>query len=494
MDSRLKLTIESLFKGEGFTKANRAVKDMSKQVKDATGAFGQLGGAIGGLEGPVGKAADGIGKLVGSLSAGPIGIAIASITLIVGAFNSWKEKAEETKRANEELMRKMEEGYKKRIAEAIERARQKQIDFLDSLINKGNRAITTMQKLHQSFKMRETAKANLQSAKRSDEISAIDLETENKVNGIQAIRTDLKGGNGFVKEQEAIIRAEGELKKTLVKNKDAAEKHAKAMSDNALDIGQHKSNIETMTGVLKNMKKKGEDTVEQELEIQLEREKLEAAEIKQKELEEQNNTVFKQQQIAEMKANRAVNEAKKGLEKSIKNVEDANNKEAEAQRKKADAEAKANKKKELTEKRDELKKFGNGFIDAMKDGYEAFQKKEKKGMDADKKYHNGLFGEYKYKLDDNGNIKNFKDFERSQRYAEREEREERNDPSQKKFNRLMNEARKGKKISDKDKKFMKDYKDFKDAKKTPETIEEITKAMSKKIESIEKQIKDLGVN
>ena len=47
-----------------------------------------------------------------------------------------------------------------------------------------------------------------------------------------------------------------------------------------------------------------------------------------------------------------------------------------------------------------------------------------KGVDADHRHHNGLFGAYQYQTNANGVIDNFTDWERAQRFGKRAERDE----------------------------------------------------------------------
>lgn len=47
MDNKIRLSIESVFKGEGFTKANKAIKGMSNNIKDASESIYQLAGPLG---------------------------------------------------------------------------------------------------------------------------------------------------------------------------------------------------------------------------------------------------------------------------------------------------------------------------------------------------------------------------------------------------------------------------------------------------------------
>jgi hypothetical protein len=94
-ESKVKITIGSVFNDSGFSKATQATQNLGNQVRKAGGLVGQLSGAFGGLSGTAGKAANAIGGLIGALSGGLIGVAIASITIIVSKLKEWKDRAEE---------------------------------------------------------------------------------------------------------------------------------------------------------------------------------------------------------------------------------------------------------------------------------------------------------------------------------------------------------------------------------------------------------------
>lgn len=146
-DSRIRLVIESLFKGEGFTKANQAAGGLSKTIGQAGNSLGQLSMVVGGLGGTIGKIGSGLSGLFGSMAGGPIGVAIAGLTVVVSLFAKWRSGVEETQKAQREMLEKMENGYRKRLYEAIDRARKKQLQLFDDIVSKGDKAIKTMERL-----------------------------------------------------------------------------------------------------------------------------------------------------------------------------------------------------------------------------------------------------------------------------------------------------------------------------------------------------------
>lgn len=175
MENKITLTIASLFNGEGFDKAGHAVKDMSKSVKDTTQAVGTLAGEMSGLNGAVGQVAGGIGKLMGALSGGGLTITIVAITTIVGLCSKWYDSIEETRKKNRQLMEEMEDGYTKKVAFAIDYARQKQEEFLNLIINKGKTAIDKLERMRDLARDMANARAGTSSAQ--DNLNAQRIQT-----------------------------------------------------------------------------------------------------------------------------------------------------------------------------------------------------------------------------------------------------------------------------------------------------------------------------
>ncbi len=201
--NKIQITLASVFQGEGFNKANTAVKGLSKNVKDATEGFGKLSGELGGINGTVGKVADGIGKLFGALSGGPIGLAIAGVTLLVSIFSSWKESTDEAARKQHEMMAKMEEGYRRRLCEAIEAARKKQSDFFGEIVTKGNEARAVLERLAGHLTKMNSIRGQSVNAQAQGQKALIDGQLEKDI---------ANGGN------REILTAQANLKKVQIDN------------------------------------------------------------------------------------------------------------------------------------------------------------------------------------------------------------------------------------------------------------------------------------
>lgn len=77
---------------------------MSKAAGKAAGAVGSISGALGGMDGAAGKAVGSISKLMGALATGgPLGLAVAGVTALIGAFQSWREEQEKARQEQERM-------------------------------------------------------------------------------------------------------------------------------------------------------------------------------------------------------------------------------------------------------------------------------------------------------------------------------------------------------------------------------------------------------
>ena len=152
------------------------------------------------MSGKLGQVFGGFSKLSGALAGGPWGLVVAGIGLVVGGLVKWRDHQKRLKEEHEQLMKKMEDGYKKNLAGAIERARQKQIQFLESLIQKGQNAVETLNALRDAQNYSSKVYQEKNSQARQNELTSIDLDT-------------MKRSRGQSKEDQAVIKAENELKK-----------------------------------------------------------------------------------------------------------------------------------------------------------------------------------------------------------------------------------------------------------------------------------------
>ena len=202
------------------------VNNLSRAAGKASSAVGQLAGAFGGLNGSAGKAVGAVSSLVGALSTGGIfGLAIAGVTALVSAFNSYKEKQEQAAQAakeHAEKIRKLQE----------EAARTAWKNFVDDL-SKGR---IEADKLAASLDKVIRLNREIASAKQANSTSKIGIE-QAKI----AAETATNVMNADTDEGKAVAQAEGNLKSTQLRGKvdiSNAEAALKQMGDDATKLDE----------------------------------------------------------------------------------------------------------------------------------------------------------------------------------------------------------------------------------------------------------------
>lgn len=112
-DASISLTIRSLFRGEGFKKADKAIKDTARSARSASDAFQKVSASLGTLDGRAGKAATAVNGLLSSFAAGGAGgLAAAGIGI---AFNFIIERIQAVGKKAEETARKMKEAFARAV-------------------------------------------------------------------------------------------------------------------------------------------------------------------------------------------------------------------------------------------------------------------------------------------------------------------------------------------------------------------------------------------
>lgn len=117
--SSIELELKSTYNGEGFKKANNAVKDFSRHAKTATDSVSKVTHALGALDSKAGKIAGSIGNIFGSFArGGVVGLAISGITAAFSLVaNKIKEAEERAKEAAEKIRADFERAFQ-RISES----------------------------------------------------------------------------------------------------------------------------------------------------------------------------------------------------------------------------------------------------------------------------------------------------------------------------------------------------------------------------------------
>lgn len=524
-DNRINFSIFSSFQGEGFAKANAALKTSARSGKDVLGAIRGIAGEAAKAGGAMGKVAQGMGGIVDGVAhmgvmGGILGAASAAVDALAAHFkNAADEMVKEAKRAREEVERENSKIFAGHVEEFSQNWREGFVEaekFARESINRDLYAAKLA-----------AANERLASVDRSIAITQLEQEKfqavlkEQTEEGKELVEAEynLK----IAEEKAAAARADGDAKHEAAmhavvaaehKREDAANKAAEAAkyiaeADQYLADweGSHAENVQKAWKEVKAKRDAAQAALEKAQEE--ERKATEEIALANKSLQQ----VDKENELARQKETQAIEEARA----SLKEVTEANQRNAEARDKQTEdlkmAEA-------LKQQRTDVQSAGNARIreldqqiaDAQKLAKESADLKDqtRAGMEADKKYHKGIGGEgYKYETDADGNPTNLADWRRAQRYADRAKRDqktrERSDAAARKAEADAKAKREaGKKLSPKEQKLLDDMEKREKEKKGAEEAAAKEKAAREEKARLEKQmyadvsainqkLKDLGL-
>lgn len=478
-DNRIRFSIDSIFNGEGFNKASRAVKDTSGLVKNAADGVTKLSGDFGALGSKVGMVSDGVGKLSSALSGGSMGL-IGLVATVTASTAKWlidfHNRLQKAREEHAKLMHDMSEGYQNRLKIYAEKAKQAAIDAMQASIDKGLKAIETIDRLASAYKRLGAAEDNAAKSARAIQAAEIDVAL--------AFQGNMDGP-----DEQKRREIQAKLDKEMLAYADAMEAARRAQTDATENVNILAEKYNTLRGVIDEMRRAGQDTTKQEADLQKTNIELSAA---RKDLEAATNGV----KVAELKHTATVYD----LENEQTRLEEAINKRVDAElraQEKADATSEATAKiNKLTSKTEEEIAALDAQIEAQKDYVEEIKElheRAKSGMEADAAHTSGLFGPYNYSTDKNGNINDYEDWQRAQRFAGRADRdranqERRNQRIADRANELQEKEDSGKKLTadekkelDRAKKFLEQMKDVKDEEKKRQKLEEERKKLIDKL-------------
>lgn len=414
-DNRIRFSLESVFNGEGFAKASKAVKETSGAVKNAVDGAGKLSSELGAIGGTAGKVADGLGKVFGvfSASGGPLGIAIAGVTLFVSWLQKMKTEAEEQKRKQAELVAQLEEGYRKRLAEAA-RAAAEAID----------RAMTL------SIKGAETAIAKIDAmAKAYRSLGAAQKEVGSAATRLASAKIDLAAALGGTE----LDKVRGEIKKAGLRYAQALDDAARDETDAMHAVRDWRAKIERQQEVVHALELACEDSSaaqaklsEMTAELHAAEERLKAKAITREAIETEREAALAD--LSNKEAALAAQEA--ALAEKVAERADAESDAAVRAAEMANAQDLATiqiedlteKTKESVAELDRQIAAQEAYIEEVK----ALKDRAQKGMGADAAHTNGIFGPYDYQTGADGSISDFEDWQRAQRFAGRADRDQAN--------------------------------------------------------------------
>lgn len=256
-DAKIKLELESKYNGKAFKEAGRSIDDIGKNVNKAGAALSQIGGQFGDLEGKAGKAAGAVGQFMGALTAGgPVAFVVAALGSIVGWIGKVRQEAEEANRKCREVAKEMGDSWKGIVAAGIVKARDAEIAFFSTAIEKGNAAIDRISKLGAAWNgVRDAARAANKAEADAAE-AAIDVETARRVS------------NAASPEIGNMIQAEANAAKTYREGQRSVESAQKRIGDADTDISRLKGTIQQLQENLSVAQSAGKELARIEKQIQ----------------------------------------------------------------------------------------------------------------------------------------------------------------------------------------------------------------------------------
>lgn len=432
-DNRIQFSIFSTFSGEGFKKANAALKTSARSGKDVLGAIRGIAGEAAKAGGALGKVAQGMGGIVDGVAhmgvmGGILGAASAAVDALAAHFKSAAdEMVKEAKRAREEVERENSKIFAGHVEEFAQNWREGFVEaekFARESINKDIYAA----KLAQADESLAAADRSMKLTQmEAEKFSAVLKEQTDEGKALVEAQWNLK----IAEEKAAAVRADGDAKHEAAmlavvaaehKREDAATKAAEAAkyiaeADKYLADweGSHAENVQKAWKEVKAKRDAAQSALEKAQEDERKATEEVALAKKQAELVERQNKEARAKETQAIEACRA----------SLKEVTDANQRNAEARDKQTEdmkmAEA-------LKQQRTDVQAAGNARLRELDRQIEDAQKLAKEseaakdatraGMEADQRYHRGIGGEgYKYQTDADGNPLTLADWRRAQRYG-----------------------------------------------------------------------------
>ncbi len=103
-DQNIKINIGTSYNGAGMQKVTSATNQLSRVAGKSASAVGQIGQAFDTVNGKAGKAVGAIASFAGAFATGgPIGLAIAGVTMLIGKIQKHNEELEETRKEFQKL-------------------------------------------------------------------------------------------------------------------------------------------------------------------------------------------------------------------------------------------------------------------------------------------------------------------------------------------------------------------------------------------------------
>ena len=477
-NQNIKVNIGTTFDGKGFQQLSGSISQSARQIKGVTKGIGDLSAGFASLGGAAGKVAGGIGDLAGGLaSGGPVGLAIAGITVAVSGLTwAWNK-------------------YKEATDGVIEQAKK-----LYGNLDKVREATHKMYQERFAKKAAEEKKA-MEERKR--------LEDE-EVKRRHAI---LDANAALAKSQFDLIDGQEKLNQ-LAKEGEWEERLANAANDSARKIIQAQIDLEKaqMMGAdkIRRAEQDYKVAVERSVESQgtlsdEEFQKKRTAAINNLKVVSQNRDIVKAEVKNEIQ--RATNNLEKVRSEVAKEIsknreeEDKKRVEAENKRKKEQAEKD---KREVKEKAKSDVQVLDRRIDAIKKALEK-QTSEIQKRKSGAAYDTSRGNTKAYHYDENGNFVDQAEFERAGRFAERIRRDEKEKiegqniarSRNKRMMEIERDIRRGKAVSDSDRKWASRRREFlnqKNVKNKEDELKQLENQKRKIMDNMQKRLESIDKN
>lgn len=280
MADKIKLSLSSAFDGSGFTAAQNAIKTTSRQTKDVSEAMKGLGLEVEGMGGKAGQAAGAVGKLVGALGSGPLGLAIAAITTLVGLFKMWRDHAKQVREEEEKTAKALKERVEKEIKQErdIQRKREDAQAELDRQRSADKNGIISTEKEIEHQRKVEDTRHRREMENIDAELAKL-KEKEDALKKIKTTKTVYTGGSsvtGATMMSSTTVVDKDAIKKQKEGLEEVAKARHKIVEQRALENTKHLAEVEKINNTEKkhnaeiaDAKKKNEEeskkTTEQSL-------------------------------------------------------------------------------------------------------------------------------------------------------------------------------------------------------------------------------------
>ena len=211
--NHINISIGSSFNAEGFNKLSQAASDATKTAGKIANSVGQIGGAIGGLDGTVGKVTGAVSNLFQSFAiGGPIGVAIAGVTALVGWMGKIKKEAEESKAKLEQMAQAAEKARLEKAFRDAQESVSKANTALDEHLKKLKEAEAAAERLSKAEKAVSDANERLGKSQGNLELANLQSEIQQRV-----------AANGWSPSQKQIEQAKGNVELQQLQNAQALE-------------------------------------------------------------------------------------------------------------------------------------------------------------------------------------------------------------------------------------------------------------------------------